>query len=346
MKHVFCIHSSITFLMMKGIIEQQQISIKDVIVFTRRNYSFDWPELKTLPLHAPFFWQNREAKGINKLISKIKEYLFPLKVLLWTIEIRKQIGFKRCKLYIPNSSIHEWNLLSSPFFSKKFYYIEEGSKYYTKNWSFVRTKKISFIESFRYIGLKKYERLFDEKVTQSYVFSKKVRTEIPKQFVLSLNSILEKLPQMDNKPGIILAIDGGSTFNQTLTIEQHTSTVRNVLQSLFKKSNETPLSYKLHPNQYNSPIELKKFRDLIKEYFPNAIELGPKTILERYLGEKHKIIIAGDSSICLYAYLLGCPIETYIFQYSSYCMNYTKEKLAKKYSSDYIKFLKEHEFTS
>lgn len=342
MKHVFCIHSPITYLMMRSIIEYKQIKTKDIIVFTRRGYTFNWSEIKSYPLNAPKFegWNNE-----NIFISIIKTCFFILRFLYWIINILKILGFRRCELYIPNSSILEWNLLSAPIFSNSFNYIEEGGQYYKKDWRYVKETKLPLKERFLYFGLLKYKGLFSNRVKDTFAFSHKIRNEIPgTKVILSLSDIIQKFKQQDNKKEIILAIDGGSTWQQAFTLEQHTSTIKLVLNEIKRKYGNIPFSFKFHPNQYNSEKEISTFRALIREFFPNAKELPPETILESYLGNKNKIIYAGDSSLSLYSFILGYPINSYILSYSNFNVNFTLENLRKKYPLFYIKYLAENQF--
>ncbi|MGQ1947080.1 hypothetical protein ACT3CD_08290 [Geofilum sp. OHC36d9] len=320
--------------MMRSIAEYKNIKTKDIIVFTRRGYSFEWENIKPIPLYAPIFTNSVKNKPLFCFVKKI---VFIMRISLWTINILKILKFKRCELYIPNSGIIEWNLLTSKILPKSFNYIEEGNQYYKKDWLLAKEKKVRIKERLPYLGILKYTGHFSNRVKNTFIYSNEIRNDIPGSIILlDLKHTLKQIEIKDQKKEVILVIDGGSTWNQAFSLNQHASTLKDVLGNIKLSHPNLPLSFKLHPNQYASIKETSTFRTLIREYFPNAKELPPETVPASYLGNKNKIIYAGDSSLSLYSYILGIPIKSHLFSYSKNNKNYTIENRRKRYPINYI----------
>ena len=341
MKHVFCIHSSITYLVMRGVINYKNINPKDVIVFTRRGYSFYWKEVKSYNLSSPIMF----LPNTKNIAKKIIQYLlFFFKFSLWILWIKAVTGWSKFELYIPGSGPLEWNLLSEKFFSKIFYNIEEGSVYYKQDIIHKNPTTVPFKDRILYFGILKTYCSFKKEAKTSFVFSNEIIKLIPNPFVLNLKGTILSLNKKDSKKEIIIAIDGGSTFNQVFDLSQHIKVINEVALEIKKKYSEKfDISFKLHPNQYNSEIESNTFRNLLKHHFPNITEQPKETILEIYLCNDNKIIYAGDSSLSLYAYLLNRPINSFLFKFSNICDSLSLEKIKKRYSVNYFEYLKKNQ---
>jgi len=344
MKHVFCINSPINYLSMRSVIDYKNINLKDVIVLIKRNHKFDWEQVKSFPL--PTIPELFKTSNLSQ-IAKIKyTVLFLVKFLFWIIKIKKITGFLRFELYIPTSHPIDWNLLSGRFFSKCFSYIDEGVLYYRKDIDHNIQQKVPLKLKIVYFGLLKIQRTwFTKEAKNSYVFSNEVINFLPNPIILNFNKTISHF-KLNSTKEIIIAIDGCSTYNDPYgcTLQHHKTIINEVAIHIKQKYGEdVNISFKLHPKQYNSELEFKTFRELLKHHFPQINELSKETVLETYLNNENKIIFTGISSLSFYAYILNSPVYSFLFKFSNVCQNFSINNLLKMYPNGYIEFLKRNQ---
>ena len=103
MKHVFCIHSHITQLMMHRIIQEKRIDKNDIIVFSFRKFQLGHNQYKVVHLpSAPELSYDPSKNLLNKLTQHLQ---VPYKTAKWLIKVCVVLKFKKAELYIPHSKV-------------------------------------------------------------------------------------------------------------------------------------------------------------------------------------------------------------------------------------------------
>lgn len=342
MKHVFCIHSHITQLMMHRIIQEKRIDKNDIIVFSFRKFQLGHNQYKVVHLpSAPELSYDPSKNLLNKLTQHLQ---VPFKTAKWLIKVCVVLKFKKAELYIPHSNFHAWNILKSFMIFQHFNYIEEGTFYYLKENPLQIKRKTPYKYRIQYLGLLKQRVAFSKDAKHSYVFSKEVISDIPNPIYIDFKNSLHEFRNTNSTKEIIIAIDGASTNQQIISRDQHIAILSRICEHINYHYWQIPVLFKLHPNQVNTHEEAQAIRNLLKNKLDNCKELAQETMLEAYIGNKNKIIFTGISSLGLYAYLLNFPIQSYIFEYARYNIDFSEQRLNAKYPHNYVAFLKQHNY--
>ncbi len=331
MEKVFCVHSNFTYLTSLSIIDKEKINASDVVFLTFRGFYPNTNKYKTYKL--------KQLWAIDDKIS----YLTYLKgVITWLIWYFSIFQTKGIEVYVPNSRLFPCYLFSKISLVRKYYYIDEGSLYYTN----IKTQfegaryKHSFLAFIFYLikGIHKNQSYFLSGVDGTYAFWDRANNSFEKITYLKFNpSLLPSKNQLNiTEKSIILVIDGLSALH-FIEHNQYMNILETITKYIQKEYSKYDLYYKMHPSYFDKPKEAVEIKELLHNRFKNqsCIEIAYHHHLEIYIGKSHIIMLTGISTIGLICYLSGSNYKSYLKLYIEHDLLSTK---IKSLPDDFISF--------
>lgn len=301
MLHIFWIHSHITWLVTKGIIEKYGLDKAHIRLLLVRNYHSEdilFGDLESLEVDSIYLY-----KGIRNLKeTKLAIKCFEDDFLNFTEN-------KDFKFYIPQSKIDKVSILINLKTCQSFHYIEEGTASYME--SYITELESSKTKLRRALfGLKALETSLDRnyflpkhpKLESYFVSNKEAFTFVDKAKVINLHLFDKYLKNTPSEFDYIIAFDALAVFGM-LSMDDFTTLIKTVLFPFLHTEKAQCIAFKFHPSQ--SETERKQLLELIENQTLTFKELPNSFVLESYL-MTHKVnIINMVSSVGLYAVLSG-----------------------------------------
>lgn len=271
--HVFWIHSHITWIISKLIIESKNLNQDDILILTYRRYKNNDPlfkKLKSFELNEVYF--NSGFKKVLNTQKRIKTFNSTTKSIL------KNRFFQ---LYIPQTRIDAISILIENKLCIAFYYIEEGLSSYVSN-NFENQSNLCNNVILSVFGLSKLKNSFKQnyflpnhsKLINCYTLSPDCFPTVKNKIVLSYSS-----SPINQTIEAILIFDALVSFN-LLNLDDFIHLLRDRVIPIIRKNGYTNVHYKFHPEQFNNQKEIEKVRTILKNENQNYIELEPQFILE------------------------------------------------------------------
>lgn len=330
MKHVFIIHSNITYLVALSVIRLKKLNDYEVLFAITRNY--------TIPSSNPYrkFALN---DGFNFSSNLIVNYL---KLKKWQNALNRNID-ETFHAYLPHTNNSRFAMIVDNSKCSGYSYLEEGLGYYMhenvkviKRSKFENLKNLLKYSSWRLVNLLENHKHFcftDNKYSESFVLNLDAIPTAPNKILINIGFESQKKEQ--SHLDCIIIFDALALFN-ILKREQLIDLLNEYIIPHIKKSSYKNTAFKLHPEHYASVKgneEAILLREILKSNFTNILELEKDYVLEEYLQNKRTVLYTYVSSLGYYASLWGSEVYG-LHSRLSKCSNYFnfKENILSKYT--------------
>lgn len=328
MKHVFCIHSNITYLAALGVICKEMLPLEDVVIVTNHDFIRDTP----VKVH-----QIRTCSGLRNVWRHPMRILFTVRYI--DREIAKLVGNEMYIAYTEALFAFHDVVVTHPLCSQ-FHFIEEGlSVYYEEmDWQ-MQTANYSVRHCYRYKGWKGflqklrdisllvrgyklemlglpalYNAFFNAKGVRFYGFSNESYYGVKNLYRISLkqvnesfewNTYYEKLEDIDiwlgqNNP------QGGNEL-----IDKYVDAIKKGCAQKLLNQGRKHVMVKFHPVEEayakRKTLEMFQQNGIKAEVIPDEVVLE----LELFKAKNVRLYSVG-SSILLYAGMLGIECNSII----------------------------------
>ena len=288
-KHIFWIHSHMTYHISNSIIETNKLNLKDVIFIFSRNYKQSIKKQNALPLHCeiklkPFTLLRKPFKSYKNF----KNYLNEI----------NSLTDSKFQLYIPHSLLAHIAYLINHKNCLSFNYIEEGlASYNPKSFTSLNNTKPLNKFIFKLLSLKEindtYFILTHKKLNFCYAINKNSFKSFNNTIILS--DVFKKLETRSDIKNI-LVFDAILCYGE-ISSELYLELLERIIKHLSER-NQFSIHFKFHPEQYLE--KNKNERQLIYSIFEKHphiqfIELSRDSFIES--------ILYSDKDICLYTYI-------------------------------------------
>ncbi len=300
MKHLFYIHSHITELVARQVIEQEGYKEKDTLFLLSRNHQSEFPNQIVLPYtHYPvdsfrvsfLFWQNRKKlAGLDR----------------WLNEIADGQAFV---YYTPQSGMNLFYLIISHQHCKQYCYIEEGLCSYLPESELLSTKKESWLRDQLYNwnfkgrapSVKHFYDLQHAKYFAAYGISEHSFPGLTKRKILDLPFVKSN----DKTTYEHVLVLGQYVEYEEMKKETLIEVIRYLLDYLYENK-MTNLHVKYHPAQ-KEEISIGILTKLFKEYETkiNVTLMAPSTVLENIAISTSASFYIVSSSLGIYSAITG-----------------------------------------
>lgn len=303
MKHVFCVHSHITFYMALATIKHQCLDISDVVFLTTRKY------------RNPYF--RYTMNDFSEYAGKLSP--FTLKSVFSLRKITKRMDFRLAEIcqndsyiaYVPHLSHPVFQLLITSKHCRGFHFIEEGMANYVPknyeshflNFSAGLQRMLDVFNFFHWricLGHKVFGRFRNYAFEPSYFYldspyCRRGKTVVPL-----------KLPQHEVKTRIP---DNAAVVVLSPLLKYHLATddgYRQCCSFLVEKVAEYTKTVYVKSHPETLPWELSMFRDIVKTSGCGMVEIDRDEPIEQLLLSLDGNVVAGiDSSVLFYAKVLN-----------------------------------------
>ncbi len=333
MKHLFIVHSSITWLVTQKIMENEQLPPADCVILTDRNmpippgeypgfdiskmelYDLKWREIKYFFSHGR---QNRvQLKEIDHIISTV---------------CPEEESFH---FYLPHHrDLRYWAFNTHPQ-CKQFFYTEEGTmsywgtrphptipQYHGWQWEmkrFILTLSHNWYLQNRAPALLRSFYPQHPKYGGAYGLSKLAFPGLPKLHVLPLP--FTHLPEWEDTQHVLVFgpyVEFGE-FPQKVRLR-----VTRELFTYFVKRRITNVCVKFHPSQFSKKKNLEQLKALINEYSDRIqfTEIPQEVSLENIAYSSESDFYLVTSSVAIYAALCGNRVISYAQQILKYHLEF------------------------
>lgn len=308
MKHIFWVHSHITYLIATVIIEYNNLN--DSTILLTRNYTLPF-KTKATVFAFPYYFTPSKTK--HRLISKIN-----------IISSMKSI--KHCNKLIDQICKNKDFIFYAPLFNqpsiqcfiehlncRKFYYIEEGSASYRtleyfQNNSIIEKMKCTYLKLLPYSNILGRNFYDDEhpKFFGTYSFFKDAFPwNDNEKYILPFNQI-KKIDKIETDA--FLFFDALVEFGH-VSMDVFIKVLNDVIKFLILKEYKI-VSFKFHPEQKKERNNKNKIISLFNQYSNSItfIELNSDFIAENYFMQYKSNVFVFLSSIGIYAKKSGSKV--------------------------------------
>lgn len=313
MKHLFLVHSHITWLVTKLIIDYKRLEQDDVIIILEREYSIVSCDYETMVF--PLF--DLEDKSSKHLLTRSQKHL-SVRIKKWQTEFDNHIK-SEFFIYLPHTYNHYFQMAVSTKLCLGFFYIEEGlAGYDIRNFKSEEVKLFTLLSlwcKWKNLGLVKlylsgnYFNLAHRKYRGAYSLDEG-------SFMAAKNRIkldIYKLRESYTQPTLIdaeciIIFDALSIYGRIKS--ERILKITSEIIIPFVKANYDKVMLKLHPEHYleKGMAEAESIKRIFTECDVNFELMDRDFILETYL-LYHKIpIICFVSSIGIYADMLQSKV--------------------------------------
>lgn len=318
-KHVFVVHSHITWLVTQLVILNKKLSRDEIVIVTGRNYKID--KLGYIQIKYPSFNNISPYKYIGLNLNN-KDHI--LEVKRWNNKIAKLIKGDFLA-YVP----HLWHVTAKLLVSHKncigYFYIEEGMASYDDR--LAKIKKINtkeFLSSWFKFRNKNFTTLFlttnffnfhHGKYKGAFCFSDDCFKNSKSKTIFDIASLASiYTPPKPLNCDCIVVFDTIS-ISKFITTEESLSIVENVIFPSLKQKRFNTVAIKLHPDHYTAR-GLNEADAILKLFVSNnditTVVLPETFILETYLIHYKIPIYCYVSSLSIYSSLLNGKVFTLI----------------------------------
>lgn len=287
MKHVFYVHSHITFAVALGVMKSEEIDASDAAFLSPKRYRKPIDDGFTFIELPPQFESFNDSNPNPFFVAgKLKEF----KKFLKTNDIKEYHS------YIPHKYISGAKLLIGQEECLDYSFIEEGiasynSDLFKKSNQDIKSWMKSIIYPWKKMGVSSY---FDEKYRIIYCTRESAFFSLPRRRIVDAEFWRLKFSsQLDFKDSHIIALSPLTQLKEELA-SAYTASLFDLLENIKGKK----IYYKPHPDQYNTGEE--KFFDHIFKKF-DGIKLDRDFCLESLQNTACNMDFHFlNSSICLY----------------------------------------------
>jgi len=342
MKHLFYVHSHITFLICKQYIIDNHINYQDCTFISLRSYCLPQSLIKAGVSTINYPQDVYEGKTTRVFQGfHLKKSYCNLKKLEKVIN--QHINNQPFAFYIPNTQANDFvNVVVTMNNCSCYYLIEEGSASYTKISQLPKFQSgVSDIiyKWFLRPFLKRFYILRDNMYSTNYYkyvgtiasSSSAFPNYIGQHIIIQNPFEKEFLPF---HPEIILSVDPLFFHFDIDYVEIIYQKLSSVLSSFDKR-----IVYKFHPEFYKRPEILSQYTILLQKVFGTSIfELDQNIIIENILNTYHCNFYSDFSSIGIYGNILNCKCYSYANLAKGYSNLYDEKvsKLPKILRDSYI----------
>ena len=287
---VFFVHSSITELITKAIIEDKKI----------RNYKIIHSKR-----YEPRIFKNYDIISKKIYINTKSKRKSTFKTLKLIYNISRITNFGRYYFYTPQVEAPVLHMLANYHKCDKVFHIEEGTGSYLRPSEMAERRGIkrpSLLEKLLNIGLIQDRVFFSDKYDGVFCFHNSAFPGFQNKNVLNMRSALEEiyLGEEQNYSGHAIFAFDSSTAVGSLDRQDVFDSVR----SIVARCGDRPISYKLHPEQIGRDDE--QFRSFFDAEIPNSREIGQNISVEAVMYRSHdSILFVNCSSLGMYAGMVG-----------------------------------------
>lgn len=317
MKHIFYVHSHITFVVANQYIKEQGLIADDCYWLCARNYviSDKWPIYQqhewiyptdVLPKNTTRLWQGYRLDKTRKILGYFENF------------VRQKCNGEHFLFYVPNTMGSDVSsVLVSMDTCDGYYLIEEGFSSYSPKCDLPHV----------YSGLQKYivDWLLKPLFSRFYVLRGEMfYTDHPKfKGTISTSSkcfpdiqsgvrIVIGLPfskcELDVVPDVLLSID--STLLRFYSLNEAAHVFELIKNNL--KEGQIKIAFKFHPVYYSHPEVIEQYRVLLQEIFgKQVVELDRTVVIENVLNTYHSDFYSDTSSVALYAKQMSAACYSY-----------------------------------
>jgi hypothetical protein len=327
MKHVFYIHSPVTYLVSKAIIDYAKLDNKQILFLKSRGIEVDdkfkselWPYTfnpQSFPTHLNIFKSFFKLKMFDEHVERVTD---GQKFVLYL----PQTSWRHAQLLISHKNCHHYNVIEEGLGSYR------SKTYMEENWP---NNALNIFDKLSYFNRIKDTKFIREDYSNLYGLSEESFPQYERKLVLKNFSIKNKnYTYYENS--VILVFDAVSVYNLT-DLNFHLSAVDHLLS---KKGlgHFDKYFFKLHPAQL-STVEEKKFKDLLSSNKNYHFEELPINISleEVALCAKNVNFYVNISSVGLYASIFNAKVYSYSYMISMLDPSY--ENVIKTLPDVYIK---------
>jgi hypothetical protein len=312
MKHVFWVHSSITFLIAKKIITENTINDNECIFLVSRNYTTaELEKYMTVSDMLLFKEGTRIWKGKN-IIKTIRN-------INYFNNIFCEIINERFYFYTPHTLSDLPNIIISNKLCEKYFIIEEGSGSYCveilspfKGWKSYACKLLKLFFPRLYTAKESFITTKHPKFGYCYGFGENVFPTVPKDKIIILPLPFEKI-DLPVQPDAVIVIDHLQGLDSSLTNENYADVLTDLALFFVKQRKYNCIAYKFHPTHYFSQQSFIKkmqntFNDLGYEFDIKFMEIPQRIAIENIAYSYYPDFYGLFSSVLLYASIIGCRV--------------------------------------
>lgn len=310
MKHVFYVHSGITFVVSLATIEHLKLKPDQVLIILCRDIRIgkDYPVLKLTPEEEQI--QLIPSYGSKEVLRKIG--------ILWKLDqkISRFVNHTGFTLYLPSEKNYLMQFLQTHSLCKKRNFIEEGILTYQLEFKKVTALRNGFKDNLRHI-LRFPFHLFRSSVGQAslpialkdfnvYVATRKAR-ELLKSFhaeQVDVNRILKT--QTDESPRVSNLYIFDAVVEMGLS--DHIPFMESLETFISTQVPRKNLHVKFHPFQKDNAV----YQALFDKYEIEYTILGSEVIPEMIIAQSSSMVVYGlASSVLFYAHEIGHQVFSF-----------------------------------
>lgn len=345
MKHIFHVHSHITFFVSKQYVFDKEINPDDCLFLFSRDYIPSSEYLKTFRYIINY---PQDVLSFNN-----KKTSFPKKIYerFHKIHVIEDLIFSFCNndnfiFYTYSTYSHLCCIMATMRTCIGYYIIEEGASAYIDN-SIIKqliSRKNLLFQSLLVPFFPRFYLLKDhhfstssKKYRGTIATSEKAFTDMSGKHIVVSNPFNKK--KLPYPPTAIISIDA-SLYFCNIELDYVTKIMEDIYHFILQKQQNPIIAYKIHPILVKENVE-KSFRDILIATFEDikVIELSSDTSIEEVLNEYHCDFFSDWSAVAIYAAQMGCTCYSYGQKLSQICHNKKYEAMIK--NNNMNKFLRD-----
>lgn len=322
MKHLFYVHSHITFLVSKQYILDKGINPDDCLLLCSRNYvpRYEYQQIiKNIKKYPQEVWDSR--KEDLSLLKNLFNGFHGLKVLedFITAYCQQDEFF----FYTFSTNSHMCSIMVTMKNCRGYYLIEEGASSYSDDAFIKKTvgkRNLIFQSLLVHLFPRFYLLKNHHYSTASKKFKGVITTSEKALFQLKGEHIIISNPfgkqKLSYSPSIVLSVDASLHLCQ-MNLE-HIETIMNEICKFVSYKYKNPIiAYKMHPMIVKEPSAISIRNVLLKAFENFRVEELPNDIaIEDVLNEYHCDFFSDWSSVAIYANQMGCKCYSYAHELS------------------------------
>jgi hypothetical protein len=312
MKHLFWIHSHITFLTAQKIIEENDILRDDCIFLTSRNYITS--ELKSYKFCSVYNLTNNKWRiwaGINVFKTYKNIHKFDSNF--------KKIMPENFYFYTPQTMADLPNIIISHKNCQRYFIMEEGTGSYNINqptlfvgWKYYFKQILKLFFQRLYAVKESFATTTHIKFGCCYGFGANVFPTVPKEKIVKIPLPFEKIT-LQQEVNAIIVLDYLQGLDINFPFDKYIDTIKTLCSFFAKNTEYKCIGYKFHPSHYFSQQKfITELRKIFKETEDitsiKYIEIPQETSLENIAYSYHPDFYGLFSSSLFYATITGCKV--------------------------------------
>lgn len=336
MKHLFFIHSHITFLVAKQYIADYHINSDDCLFMCFRNYIMPQPfaDIYTDKLFYPQdIYHQTQYRVFSKNIVKAYQNIHILETAINRYFHNAPFLFYESR----SDALDCISTIATMTSCQGFYILEEGTASYTpiENLPQLHKGAKEFIQTLllqnilpRFFALRSSFYAFENrKYKGTIAISSNAFRQLPGERIIVSNPFLQQ--EITPKPDAVLSIDAALLRFFTPQVAEY---VYSYIQQNCISKGQKIIAYKFHPDYYNAPDIQEQYRIILQKVFQgNLIELPSDVALENVLNTYNVDFYADFSSVAIYATIMGCKCYSYAHLLTEHFPNTAYQKMISSY---------------